>query len=67
LLLAQFGKESKPEKAVPKIRQKILAEMIGTTRARVNFFTNRFRRQKFIEYNGEIQVHNSLLNIFLQE
>ena len=55
LLLAQFGKESKPEKVVPKISQEILAEMIGTTRSRVNFFTNRFRRLGFIEYNGEIQ------------
>jgi CRP/FNR family transcriptional regulator, cyclic AMP receptor protein len=67
LLLAQFGKQSKPEKVVPKISQEILAEMIGTTRSRVNFFMNRFRRLGFIEYNGEIQVHNSLLNIFLQE
>ena len=67
LLLAQFGKESKPEKVVPKISQEILAEMIGTTRSRVNLFTNRFRRLGFIEYNGETQVRNSLLNIFLQE
>jgi CRP/FNR family transcriptional regulator, cyclic AMP receptor protein len=67
LLLAQFGKESKPEKVVPKVSQEILAEMIGTTRSRVNFFLNRFRRLGFIDYNGEIQVHNSLLNIFLQE
>jgi CRP/FNR family cyclic AMP-dependent transcriptional regulator len=67
LLLAQFGKESKPETVVPQISQEILAEMIGTTRSRVNLFMNRFRRLGFIEYNGEIQVHNSLLNIFLQE
>jgi len=67
LLLDQFGKESKPERVVPKISQEILAEMIGTTRSRVNFFMNRFRRLGFIEYNGEIQVHNSLLNVFLQE
>jgi CRP/FNR family cyclic AMP-dependent transcriptional regulator len=67
LLLAQFGKESKPETVVPKISQEILAEMIGTTRSRVSFFMNRFRKLGFIEYNGEIQVHNSLLNIFLQE
>jgi CRP-like cAMP-binding protein len=67
LLLAQFGKESKPETVVPKISQEILAEMIGTTRSRVSFFMNRFRKLGFIEYNGEIRVHNSLLNIFLQE
>ena len=67
LLLAQFGKESKPETMVPKISQEILAEMIGTTRSRVSFFMNRFRKLGFIEYNGEIRVHNSLLNIFLQE
>jgi CRP/FNR family transcriptional regulator, cyclic AMP receptor protein len=67
LLLAQFGKESKPEVVVPKISQEVLAEMIGTTRSRVSFFMNRFRTLGFIEYNGEIRVHNSLLNIFLQE
>jgi CRP-like cAMP-binding protein len=67
LLLAQFGKESKPETVVPKISQEILAEMIGTTRSRVSFFMNRFRKLGFIEYNGELRVHNSLLNIFLQE
>jgi CRP-like cAMP-binding protein len=67
LLLAQFGKESKPETVVPKISQEVLAEMIGATRSRVSFFMNRFRKLGFIEYNGEIRVHNSLLNIFLQE
>ena len=67
LLLAQFGKDSKPETVVPKISQEVLAEMIGTTRSRVRFFMNRFRKLGFIEYNGEIRVHNSLLNIFLQE
>jgi CRP/FNR family cyclic AMP-dependent transcriptional regulator len=67
LLLAQFGKESKPETVVPKISQELLAEMIGTTRSRVSFFMNRFRKLGFIKYNGEIQVHNTLLNIFLQE
>jgi CRP/FNR family transcriptional regulator, cyclic AMP receptor protein len=67
LLLAQFGKESKPETVVPNISQETLAEMIGTTRSRVSFFMNRFRKLGFIEYNGEIRVHNSLLNIFLQE
>ena len=67
LLLAQFGKESKPDIVVPKISQEVLAEMIGTTRSRVSFFMNRFRKLGFIEYNGEIRVHNTLLNIFLQE
>jgi CRP/FNR family transcriptional regulator, cyclic AMP receptor protein len=67
LLLAQFGKESKPETVVAKISQETLADMIGTTRSRVSFFMNRFRKLGFIEYNGEIRVHNSLLNIFLQE
>ena len=67
LLLAQFGKESKPETVVPKVSQEVLAEMIGTTRSRVSFFMNRFRKLGFIEYTGKIQVHNSLLNIFLQE
>ncbi len=67
LLLAQFGKESKPETVVPKISQEVLAEMIGTTRSRVSFFMNRFRKLGFIDYNGQIRVHNTLLNIFLQE
>jgi CRP/FNR family transcriptional regulator, cyclic AMP receptor protein len=67
LLLAQFGKESTPETVVPKISQEVLAEMIGTTRSRVSFFMNRFRKLGFIEYNGEIRVHNTLLNIFLLE
>ncbi len=67
LLLAQFGKESKPETVIPKISQEVLAEMIGTTRSRVSFFMNRFRKLGFIEYDGEIRVHNTLLNIFLQE
>jgi CRP/FNR family transcriptional regulator, cyclic AMP receptor protein len=67
LLLAQFGKDSKPETVIPKISQEMLAEMIGTTRSRVSFFMNRFRKLGFVEYNGEIRVHNSLLNIFLQE
>ncbi len=67
LLLAQFGKDSRPETVVPKISQEILAEMIGTTRSRVSFFMNRFRKLGFIEYNGEIRVHNTLLNIFLHE
>ncbi len=65
LLLAQFGKEGKPEKVIPNLSHQMLAEIIGTTRSRVTFFMNRFRKLGFIEYNGEVQVHNSLLNIIL--
>ncbi len=67
LLLAQFGKDGTPETVIPKISQEVLAEMVGTTRARVNFFMNRFRKLGFIEYNGSIQVHPSLLNIVLHD
>ena len=67
LLLAQFGKESKPEKVIPKLSQEALAEMVGTTRSRVSFFMNRFRKMGFIKYNGEIQVHSSLLNVVLHD
>ena len=67
LLLAQFGKGGKPETTIPKISQETLAEMIGTTRSRVSFFMNRFRKLGFIRYNGEIQVHPSLLNIVLHD
>jgi len=67
LLLARFGKESAPETVVPKISQEVLAEMVGTTRARVNFFMNRFRKLGFIKYNGELQVHSSLLNVVLHD
>ena len=67
LLLAHFGKEGKPETIVPKISQETLAEMIGTTRSRVSFFMNRFRKLGFIHYNGGMQVHSSLLNIVLHD
>ncbi len=67
LLLAQFGKEGKPETVVPKLSQESLAEMVGTTRSRVSFFMNRFRKLGFIEYNGEIKVHSSLLNVVLHD
>ena len=67
LLLARFGKEGKPEAVVPKISQEMLAEMIGTTRSRVSFFMNRFRKLGFIHYNGGLQVHSSLLNIVLHD
>lgn len=65
LLLAQVGKEGTQEVILPKISQEVLAEMIGTTRSRVNFFMNRFRKLGFIEYNGGIKVHTSLLNVIL--
>jgi CRP/FNR family cyclic AMP-dependent transcriptional regulator len=67
LLLARFGKEGIPEKVVPKISQEVLAEMIGTTRSRVSFFMNRFRKLGFIHYNGGLQVHSSLLNVVLHD
>jgi CRP/FNR family cyclic AMP-dependent transcriptional regulator len=67
LLLARFGKEGRSENVIPKISQETLAEMVGTTRARINFFMNRFRQLGFIEYNGGLEVHSSLLNIVLHE
>jgi CRP/FNR family transcriptional regulator, cyclic AMP receptor protein len=69
LLLAQFGKDGKPETVIPKISQEMLAEMIGTTRSRVSFFMNRFRKLGFIDYHAgdELQVHSSLLNIVLHD
>ena len=69
LLLAHFGKEGKPETVIPKMSQEMLAEMIGTTRARVSFFMNRFRELGFIDYDGRsgFQVHSSLLNIVLHD
>jgi len=67
LLLAHFGKEGKPEPVVAKISQETLAEMIGTTRSRVSFFMNKFRKMGFIEYNGGLHVNSSLLNIVLHD
>ncbi len=70
LLLAHFGKEGKPEPVIAKISQETLAEMIGTTRSRVSFFMNKFRKLGFIEYNGGLEglhVHSSLLNIVLHD
>jgi CRP/FNR family transcriptional regulator, cyclic AMP receptor protein len=67
LLLANFGKEARPQPIAGKISQETLAEMIGTTRSRVSFFMNKFRKLGFIEYNGEIEVHNSLLNVVLYD
>src|SRR6266446_9983616 len=67
LLLANFGKEGRPEPIVGKFSQETLAEMIGTTRSRVSFFMNKFRKLGFIEYNGKLEVHNSLLNVVLHD
>jgi CRP/FNR family transcriptional regulator, cyclic AMP receptor protein len=67
LLLANFGKEGKPEPVVTRISQETLAEMIGTTRPRVSFFMNKFRSLGFIEYNGELEVHPSLLSVVLND
>jgi len=65
LLLANFGKEGKPEPLIANIGQETLAEMIGTTRSRVSFFMNKFRKLGFIDYNGGLHVHSSLLNVVL--
>jgi CRP/FNR family transcriptional regulator, cyclic AMP receptor protein len=67
LMLAHFGKEGVPATVVPKISQETLAEMVGTTRSRVSFFMNRFRKLGFIHYNGGLQVHSSLLNVVLHD
>jgi CRP/FNR family transcriptional regulator, cyclic AMP receptor protein len=67
LLLANFGKEGRPEPIVGKFSQETLAEMIGTTRARVSFFMNKFRKLGFIDYNGHLEVHSSLLNMVLRD
>ena len=67
LLLANFGKEGSPQTVIPKISQETLAEIIGTTRSRVSFFMNRFRKLGFVHYNGGLEVHSSLLNIVLHD
>jgi len=67
LLLARYGEQDKPHKAVPKISQATLAEMVGTTRSRVNFFMNKFKRLGFIEYKDGLKVHNSLLTVVLHD
>jgi CRP/FNR family cyclic AMP-dependent transcriptional regulator len=67
LLMAEFGKPGEPEQFIPKVSQETLAEMIGTTRSRVSFFMNRFRKLGFIEYNGRIKVNKSLLNVVLHD
>jgi CRP/FNR family cyclic AMP-dependent transcriptional regulator len=67
LLLADFGKEGEPKTVIPSISQETLAEMVGTTRSRVNGFMNKFRKLGFIEYNGHLNVHSSLLNVILHD
>jgi CRP/FNR family cyclic AMP-dependent transcriptional regulator len=67
LLLAHFGKDGIQEAVIPKISQETLAEMVGTTRSRVNFFMNRFRKLGFIHYNGGMEIHSSLLNVVLHD
>lgn len=67
LLLARYGDSDHPQKVLPRVSQEMLAEMIGTTRSRVNFFMNKFRKLGFIEYNGEIHVNPSLLSVVLHE
>jgi len=65
--MAEFGQPGQPEPLIPKISQETLAEMVGTTRSRVSFFMNRFRKLGFIDYNGGIHVHKSLLNVILHD
>ena len=67
LLLANFGKEGKLETVIPKISQELLASRIGTTRSRINFFMNKFRKLGFIEYNGTLKVHSSLLRVVVHD
>ena len=67
LLLANFGKKGKPQPTVPHVSQEMLADMIGTTRPRVNYFMNKFRKLGFVEYNGTLRVHSSLLNVVLHD
>jgi CRP-like cAMP-binding protein len=65
--LANFGKDCKPETVIPKISQETLAEIVGTTRSRVSFFMNRFRKMGFIDYKNGLEVHSSLLNVVLRD
>ena len=67
LLLARYGKDDKPQKVLPKVSQEMLAEMVGTTRSRVNFFMNKFKRLGFIKYEGGLQVNDSLLSVVLHD
>jgi CRP/FNR family cyclic AMP-dependent transcriptional regulator len=67
LLLARYGRQDKPHRVLPKVSQEVLAEMVGTTRSRVNFFMNKFRKMGFIEYNGGLKINNSLLSVVLHD
>jgi CRP/FNR family cyclic AMP-dependent transcriptional regulator len=67
LLLARYGKEAQPQKMLPKVSQEMLADMVGTTRSRVNFFMNKFRKLGFIKYNGGLHINSSLLSVVLHE
>jgi CRP-like cAMP-binding protein len=67
LLLANFGKDGRPEPIIAQVSQETLAEMIGTTRSRVSYFVNKFRKLGLIDYNGRIEIHSSLLNVVLHE
>lgn len=67
LLVARYGKQSEPSRVLPRLSQEVLAGMVGTTRARVSFFMNKFRRLGFIEYNGGLTIHNSLLSVVLHD
>jgi CRP/FNR family cyclic AMP-dependent transcriptional regulator len=67
LLLARFGEKDKPEEVVPNISQETLAEMVGTTRSRVNFFMNKFRKLGFVDHNDRLRVHNSFLSVVLHD
>jgi len=67
LLLASYGQEDQPHRVIPKVSQEMLAEMIGATRSRVNFFMNKFRKMGFIKYNGGLQVNTSLLSVVLHD
>jgi CRP/FNR family transcriptional regulator, cyclic AMP receptor protein len=65
--MANFGKEGRPEPVIAKVSQETLAEMVGTTRSRVSYFMNKFRKLGFIQYNGNLEIHNSLLNVVLHD
>ena len=67
LLLARYGKQEDAQRVIPKVSQEVLAEMVGTTRSRVNFFMNKFRKLGFIEYNGDLKINNSLLGVVLRD
>ena len=67
LLLARYGKHENAQRVIPKVSQEVLAEMVGTTRSRVNFFMNKFRKLGFIEYNGELRIHDSLMSVVLHD